>query len=379
MKRIFLPYIIIIPTALLIWYMATIGQTVQTKDSGKTLGQCFEIAHKETVTRGYKHGYWIGYSIQRMMDEHSFIGSYYSDKKRNHPTLAEVITGTQINNIDQPDYDIGDCQTIEGVVSDESDSKPRKKILKEIGVLFHFNGIMNKNLEEIKVSNLSLRVNLENDPLIWLNGFDNEQSVTFLKGVFKNISSAEIQEDIVRAIGLHEASNQAFSFLKEILVSDLKNSLREEAAFWLGQQNNEAALSILMQTAQKDKSEDVREKAIFAISQIENEKATDSLIKLAREADEGNVRSKAMFWLSQRASEKAALVINDIAQNDDDTEVQKQAVFALTQLSDNESIPSLIKIARTHRNPEVRKSAIFWLGQSEDSRALNAIVEIIKN
>ena len=378
MKRLFLSYIII-PTTLLIWCIATIGQTVQTKDSGKTLGQCFDAAHKQAETKGYLKGYWLGYSIQRLMEENSFIGSYYSDKKRNHPTLSEIISGVRLNNIDQPDVDIGDCQIIEGMVSAGADDKPRKKVTKEIGILFHFNGTSNKELDDIKISNLSLHVNLKNDPLIWLIGFSPEQSITFLRDQFNNISSADIQEDVVRAVGLHEASDQTFSFLKEILVSDLRNSLREEAAFWLGQQNTDDALTTLMGTAQKDKSEDVREKAIFAISEIENEKATDSLIKLAREADEGNVRSKAMFWLSQRASEKAALVINDIAQNDDDTEVQKQAVFALTQLSDNESIPSLIKIARTHRNPEVRKSAIFWLGQSEDSRALNAIVEIIKN
>jgi hypothetical protein len=378
MKRLFLPYIVI-PIALPIWCITTIGQTVQTKDSGKTLNQCFEMAHKEALAKGYQNGYWIGYSIQRRMEENSFIGSYYSDTKRNHPTLAEIIAGAQLNKIDEPDYDIGDCQTIEGVVTTENDSKPKKKILKEIGILFHFNGTSNKELRDIKISNLSLHVNIENDPLIWLNGFSNEQSMTFLRDRFKNISSAEIQEDIVRAVGLHEASDQTYSFLKEILVNDYKNSLREEATFWLGQQNTDDALTTLMGTAQKDKSEDVREKAIFAISEMENEKATDSLIKLVREADESNIRNKAMFWLSQRASEKAVLVINDIAQNDDDTEVQKQAVFVLTQLSDNESIPSLIKIARTHRNPEVRKSAIFWLGQSEDNRALDAIVEIIKN
>ncbi len=363
----------------MIWYMATIGQTIQTKDSGKTLGQCFEMAHKEAAAKGYHYGYWIGYSIQRIMDEHSFIGSYYSEKKRNHPTLSKIISGARLNNIDQPDMDIGYCQIIEGMVSAGADDKPRKKVTKEIGILFHFNGTSNRELDDIKISNLSLHVNLENDPLIWLSGFNNEQSITFLREQFKNISSADIQEDIVRAVGLHEASDQTFLFLKGILASDSKNSLREEAAFWLGQQNTDEALTTLMGTAQKDKSEDVREKAIFAISQIENEKATESLIKLARESDDRNVRNKAMFWLSQRASEKAALVINDIAQNDDDTEVQKQAVFALTQLSDNESITSLINIARTHRNPEVRKSAIFWLGQSEDKRALDAIVEIIKN
>ena len=380
MKRSSLLLLLIVAATLLFRHISTTGPTVvQMEDRDTTLNRCFDLAHKEAVAKEYKHGYWIGYSIRRLMEENSFVGSFYSEKKRNHPTLAEIIAGIRLNNTDEPDYDIEGCQTLGGVVCAENGSKPGKTILKELGILFHFDGPLNKEPGDIKISNLSLHVNLDNDPLIWLSGFNTGQSVTFLREQFKNISSAVIQEDIIRAIGLHEASDQSFSFLKEILMSNLKNSLREESAFWMGQQNTDDALTTLMGTAQKDKSEDVREKAIFAISEMENEKATGSLIELASRADEGNVRSKAMFWLSQRASEKVATIISDIAQTDDDTEVQKQAVFALTQLSDDESIHALIKIARTHRNPELRKSAIFWLGQSQDSRALDAIVEIIKN
>lgn len=378
MKSLSLSSIIVVPVAMLIWIFTSTGSTIQNKDSNKTLSECFNLAHREAESIEYKNGYWIGYSIQRMMEENSFIGTYYSDKKRNHPTLSEIISGKQINNIDQP-VNIGDCQIIEGMVSVGDDDKLQRMVNKEIGILFHFDGTSNKNLDDIIVSNLSLHVNLKNDPLIWLNRSESEESIKFLKNIFDHHSSDELKEDIIRAIGLHEPSDLVFSILKEILNSGEKNSLREEAAFWMGQQNNKASLSVLMQTAQKDKSEDVREKAIFAISEMGGEQATETLIKLAREADNNDIRSKSMFWLSQRASDKAGSTIADIAQNDNDSEIQKQAVFALTQLSENKSIPILIDIAKTHRNPEIRKTAIFWLGQSEDKRALEAIVEIIKN
>ncbi|MBI5022371.1 MAG: HEAT repeat domain-containing protein [Ignavibacteriales bacterium] len=351
------------------------GQTIVQKN----IEEYFDQVHKEAITKGYRDGYWIGYSIKKSMEENSFIGSYSSDDRRNRPSLAEVISGVQIKNIDEIKIGDNDCQIIEGNVSIGNSNGNNRKIEKEVGILFHFDRTGNKIFDEIKISNLSLKVTLKNDPLIWLNSFDNEESVSFLVDQFNDHYSIEIQEDIVRAAGIHDPGEKGFLFLKEILIGDYKNSIREESAFWIGQQNTDAALTALMQAAQKDKSEDVMEKAVFSVSEMENKNATDSLVKLARKAENRNVRNKAIFWLSQRASEKAVAVIEDIIQNDDDTEVQKQVVFAISQLDDEESIPSLIKIARSHPSVEVRKSAIFWLGQTEDSRALDAIVEMVKN
>jgi hypothetical protein len=365
----------IISLLILLGCFEVLGQSVIKKN----VGECFDLAHKEAIAKDYRDGYWIGYSIKKLMEENSFIGSYSSDDRRNHPSLGEIISGVQIKNIDDVKMGDNDCQIVDGIVSIGNDNKNNRKIEKEVGILFHFDRTGNKKFDEIKISNLSLKVNLKNDPLIWLNNFENEESISFLATQFNDHYSIEIQEEIVRAVGIHEPCEKGFLFLKGILTGDYKNSIREESAFWIGQQNTDAALTVLMQAAQNDKSEDVMEKAVFSMSEMKNKNATDSLIKLARKAAERNVRSKAIFWLSQRATEKAVSVIEDIVQNDDDTEVQKQAVFAISQLDEEESIPSLIKIARTHPSVEVRKTAIFWLGQTEDSRALDAIVEIVKN
>ena len=357
------------------WCSGVFGQTSVQKN----VGECFGQAHKEAIAKNYRDGYWIGYSIKKSMEENSFIGSYSSDDRRNHPSLGEIISGVQIKSIDDVKMDDNDCQIIEGNVSIGNNNGNNRKIEKEVGILFHFDRTENKIFDDIKISNLSLRVDLKNDPLIWLNNFENEASISFLVDQFNDHYSIEIQEEIVRAAGIHDPCEKEILFLKRILTGDYKNSVREESAFWIGQQNTDAALTVLMQAAQNDKSEDVMEKAVFSVSEMENINATDSLIQLAREATERDVRSKAIFWLSQRAGEKAVAVIEDIVQNDDDTEVQKQAVFAISQLDEEESIPSLIKIARTHPSVEVKKAAIFWLGQTEDIRAIDAIVEIVKN
>jgi hypothetical protein len=338
------------------------GQTViRSPQATGILDQQFIWAKNEANVREYKAGYWIGYSIQRLMEENSFTGTFNSDEKRNHPSLTEIIFGIQESN--PPQYDAG---------------ASHRMIKKDIGILFHYAGTGSAPIDEIIVSNLSLHVDLKNDPLIWIGAAEIEQSVQHFQQVYQQASADEVKKDIIASIGMHEESAQAFKFLKDIVESDGQASLREQAVFWLGQQHNEKALSVLMRAARSDKSEDVRENAIFAVSEIDNPSSVDSLIVLAKGGNESEMRNKAMFWLAQRASDKAVKTITAIAEDNDDYEIQKQAVFALSQLSDDESIPALIKIARTHRNPDIRKTAIFWLGQSENQAALDAIVDIIK-
>lgn len=345
----------------------------------KHVGECFDQAHKEAIANDYRDGYWIGYSIIKSMEENSFIGHFSLSDRQNHPSLGEIISGVRIINIDDIKTGENDCHIVDEIVSVGNGNGNNKIIEKEVGILFHYDRTGNKISDEIIISNLSLNVDLKNNPLIWLKNFDTEESISFLIDQFNDHHSNEIQEAIISAVGIHDPCEKGFLFLKGILTGDYKSSIRENCAFWIGQLNTDAALTLLMQAAENDKSEDVMEKAIFSVSEMENKNATDSLIKLARKAAERNVRSKAIFWLSQRAGEKAVSVIEDIVQNDDDTEVQKQAIFAISQLDEGESIPSLIKIARTHPSVEVRKAAIFWLGQTEDSRAIDAIVEIVKN
>jgi hypothetical protein len=339
------------------------GQTVvHSPQTSGSLEQQVTWAQNEAKVREYKTGYWIGYNIQRLMEENSFTGTFNSDEKRNHPSLMEIIFG--LHKSDSPKYNTG---------------ASHQMVKKDVGILFHFAGTGSSSIDEIIVSNLSLHVDLKTDSLIWIGAAENEQSVKFLQQVYGQILSSEIKEDIIAAIGMHEESERAFKFLKDIVESDAQTSLREQAVFWLGQQHNEKALSVLIRAARSDKSEDVRENAIFALSEIDDPSSVDTLIVLAKGGNDREVRNKSMFWLAQKASGKAVKTITAIAEDDDDSEVQKQAVFALSQLSDNESIPALIQIARTHRNPEIRKTAIFWLGQSENQAALEAIVDIIKN
>jgi HEAT repeat protein len=346
------------------------------------LRQRWEWALEQPQQRGWKAGAWIGYSIQRWMRENSYIGSYREPQRPDDLPLLEVIFARRSR---EKEPHISEEEAVRRAAQRalaelrQQDSRGQK-VRKEVALLFRFRPgpAIEDGPMEIKVSNLSLPVDLEGCPLLWLGKASDEESIALLKAVYDRLAGTEVKEDAIAAVGVHESASLAVPFLQQVLTSREEDEVREKAAFWLGQQDTESALQVLLKAAQSDRSEEVREKAVFAISQISLEAGTDALIDLARRASSPEVRRKAIFWLGQKASKRAAVSLEEAASTGTDTEVQKKAVFALSQMPRHRGIPGLIRIAWTHPNLEVRKKAIFWLGQSDDPRALEALVEIVR-
>ena len=370
----------LLPASLsLLCVAAGLGQTIFQIDAKETsLADRWELAKANAGSRHFERGYWIGYSIQRLMGERSFIGSYYSESRRNHPSLGELITGMK-QELETPDVSIGRTTSMSGMMSFNEGDKPEHNIIKEVALLFHLEGTRSLAVTDLEVSNLSLHVDLGDEPLIWIGSAGHTESVSFLKKVYAQAGPTELKKHLMMAIGLHEDTNEAIEFLKTILQSSEHSGVREDAAFWLGQTGTSDALKILTGTARNDRSDGVRDKAMFAISQIAGEASTDVLIDLAKSHTDRETRKKAAFWLGQKASEKAIGALKDLAYKDEDTEVQRNAIFALTQIDHGEGgVDELIRIATTHSNPRIRKEAIFWLGQSENPKALDALIGIVK-
>ncbi|HLF15235.1 MAG TPA: HEAT repeat domain-containing protein [Bacteroidota bacterium] len=349
---------------------------IRHTDTTSSLTDRWKWAKAEAGRKDFDNGYWIGYSIEKQMGERSFIGSYYSDQRRNKPSLGEIVTGVRVEDL--PSVTDNDFTSMEGTMDFDDEKKPRRKVRKEVGLLFHMRDNRADEIGDQKVSNMSLRVDLDGDPLIWVGGAGYEESVAFLEGAFKQAKSPGAKKEFMMAIGLHNDSKRAIEILKQVLLGDGDTDLREDAAFWLGQTNTDEARKILNDVAWKDHSQAVREKCIFSLSEMDGEASTDAIISLAKGHKDDETRKQAVFWLGQKASEKALGALKELAYEDEDTEVQKSAMFALTQMEHGGGIDELIKIARTHPNPKIRKDAIFWLGQSEDPKAVDVLVEMVK-
>lgn len=341
----------------------------------ETLDERWNWAAAEAAKAQFKHGGWVAYSIDRLMGEDSWVGSFRTYSGKDDVSLHELITGIYIED---PSESIR--HAAKKALSRSERKKNERKVKKEVALLFRFSGPPSDEIriQEIHPTNLNLAADLEGLPLLWLGKATTEESLELLKGFFHASTTVKQKRNLIMSYGMHD-SPRAFDLLKKVAEGDEQADVRKDAVFWIGQQNSTEALRFLESIVRKkEESRKVAEQAIFAISQIHTDEATDLLIDLGKNGPHRELRKKAVFWLGQQASKKVVETLKDFAYDGEDVELQKQAVFALTQLDNDEGVTEIIRIAKTHSNPAVRKQAIFWLGQSEDPRAFDTIVEIAK-
>lgn len=300
-------------------------------------------------------GAWIGYGITREMHAHTSFGSWARGSRR--PTLHEVLYGTP------PPADPR---------SGPGRGEDGPRVRKLVGLLFL---VERGAVVDVDIASLDSEVDLGSRSLLWLGPAADDESLDRLEAVFAEATGEDLPEDLLAAIGVHDATPRVVSILRGVLMGPEPDELRETAAFWLGQQDHAEALHLLVRTARADRSDDVRESAVVGLAQMDHPGALDALIDLARRG--GVVREEAIFWLGQKAARRAVETLSALVEEDPETEIQKQAVFALGQLDDGEGIPLLIDIARTHPKVSVRKHAIILLGHSDDPRALDALIDLV--
>jgi HEAT repeat protein len=219
-------------------------------------------------------------------------------------------------------------------------------------------------------------------PFLWLTGVGARESLDFLATLARGAAVGDSRSEdhvgpILAAIAVH-ADSGADAVLEKLAARGQPLELRNQAAFWLGNERGRRGFEIL-RTATADPDPDFRQHLTFCLSQSPVPEALATLIRMARQDPEGEVRGQALFWLAQKAGDRAAATIHEAIRDDPEEEVKKNAVFALSQLHGDQAVTELIRVARTNRNPEVRKQAIFWLGQSRDPRALDFIEKILAN
>lgn len=218
-------------------------------------------------------------------------------------------------------------------------------------------------------------------PFYWLTGVKASESVALLAGLVRSDDidpdkGKPIGSNAIMAIAMHNDPS-ADPALEGFLAQGMPAKVRQDTAFWIGNERGEKGLPILRKAIKNDPDVEFRRRAVFAFTQVENGGGLKDLLDIAKTDPSTRVRGEAIFWLAQAGGRKVAKDITDVIENDPDTELKKKAVFALTQMPHDEGVPMLINVAKTNKNAAVRKQAIFWLGQSKDPRALDFLEEIL--
>jgi hypothetical protein len=312
-----------------------------------------------------------------MTEEYSMRGSFSHHVFIKGKTLENVLYGKEtfisLSEEDQLK------RVAKNALDDlEGRKKSRKKVWKEVAVLYKFKTGGSKIPETINYCNVSIPFDFHGRPLLWLDKTKDRESVSLLQNLYAKKTEEKLKKRVLSAIGIHSESEVIVPFLEKVLTGSDPDSLRARAASELGDHDTEHVVDLLLKTPKNDRSYDVRKKAVYGLEDVDLSSATDALIAIARNADHPKLRQRAISCLGDKASRKAVSALEDFVYDDDDTEVQKRAVYALEDLPNSEGIPYLIKIANSHPKSTIRKRAIYCLGDSDDPRALDALIKILK-
>ncbi|MBN2415831.1 HEAT repeat domain-containing protein [bacterium] len=343
-------------------------------DYSGSLGQRWQWAERKARDTRDIREYWIVYSFEKMMNEHSFTGSWRGVNDTRTP-LGELIYGPsragETAALSNAELIRREARTALETIN--NDEHPQQQVMKEIAVCFHYGD--KGAVDDIRLSNMSLPVDLDGDPLFWLGKIPVEESVAFLAAAYRGDVPVSVKKELITAVGIHPPSDFACTFLITLVKNEKQDTLREQSLFWLSRQDERKALPVIIAAAEADDSPDVREKAVFAASQIRLPEAEEALIRLAESASHVHVREQAVFWMGQNGGRRALKKLKELTETD--TRLGEKAVFAISRMEGNEAEQTLIDLAHDARTPAIRKKAIFWLGQKASEKARAAVQETV--
>jgi len=361
------------------------GRILIAPDPAARLADRFAWAARQATPPAFAKGYWVGYSIQRLMGERSFIGSWHGWSGRlddAEPTIESLIAvaknGPPPKRSDDEILREAARKALEAADRANKSEEPERRIKKDVGLFFKFTPGSKRGSPSVELSNLDLSFDFEGLPLLWLGAAPNAESFSHLEALFRAASEPVRKEDFLSAITTHQEPRIIVPFLDGLLKSNRPPAIKERAIDGLGDQDDAAAVTVLRRILRSDPSSSLRESAVSALTDMSCPEALDLLIETARQTADGELRKEAARGLAEQAAERiersAARAVFDAKE----TEVQRLAVESLAELPSVEALPALARIAETHANPDVRRAAAEALGELDDRAAVAILIRLIK-
>lgn len=188
-------------------------------------------------------------------------------------------------------------------------------------------------------------------------------------------SVASVREDAAYALGQLEAA-PAVEPLTARVGREPAANVREMIAWALAQIGNRSASGALGLLAQRDSSEAVRGMAVWALGQLEDPASVAALVTVLRDAS-AEVRGRAAWALGtiEPPSAPAPLVA---ALRDASRDVRLRAAWALGQIADSSTVAELAATLRDS-TPDVRHAAMWALGQIGGDAAQGALLQALED
>lgn len=355
---------------------------IPCSQQGLSLKQRWDWAEQEARRRNFEHGYWVAYSIDRLMGNREFFisgtrMSFDSVRQNGRTSLSEILVGKREPGEPEESND----QKVKRVAKEALDGinhqqTYEKKVLKGIAILFEFRGNDFSVPAGVEMLNMSLSTDLQNRPVIWLGKAEDSESLSLMQQLYPACAD-HVKDDLLDGISAHQNPALAFAFLQQVLLSDAPDQLRSTAASAIGDIQTEQSVALLLSVCRKDQSNRVREDAVDALGESSLPSARAGLMEMAKSGPSRRLREKALDRVVEDASSRELKEIRGIILNDPDREIQKRALYALADQEN--STPALIEVARIHKDPELKKAAVYALADNASDDAIAALNQVALN
>jgi len=188
-------------------------------------------------------------------------------------------------------------------------------------------------------------------------------------------SVPSVREDAAYALGQLEAA-AAVQPLTARLEREPAANVREMIAWALAQIGNRSASGALGLLAQRDSSEVVRGMAVWALGQLEDPASVAALVTALRDAS-AEVRGRAAWALGTIEPPRAPAPLV-AALRDPSHDVRLRAAWALGQIADSSTVGELATTLRDS-TAEVRRAALWALGQIGGDAAQGALLQALED
>ena len=212
--------------------------------------------------------------------------------------------------------------------------------------------------------------------VFWLSQVGTDDAAAALDSILRATKDADIQDKAVFALSQHGSKRAQAALYAYAQRTDISESIREKAIFWIGQSGTSEDLAFLRSLYSRLQSQELKNKLLFSISQSGGKESLAWLLDVARNRSEPlELRKQALFWAAQGGATGADLA--RLYDSFDERELREHLIFVMAQDADRAAADKLLEIAKKDPDRELRKKALFWLGQIDDPRAAEALEELI--
>lgn len=226
---------------------------------------------------------WVGYSVTRRMYSNSYFGWY----GRSGPTLGELLQDVSL------DQDRAVQAAARRALSEREDS-PRL-VEKTLGVLFRI-AAREGVIDDVRVVTFDTTPGLDDAPLLWLGPRSNDESLEFLTALAAE-SRSSLREDLIGAIGAHDAPATVIPYLIRIIENDKDDDVRETAGQWLAARVADKRGFFRQGDGTEDEA--VRRSALYALINSDTGDATEILLRILQTSDSPALKRAALMQLPQ--------------------------------------------------------------------------------